>query len=89
MIKQYKLVDVLDALSAEYRVSFEDMADTLVSMGESWIDIEDCPKYQQHKDSGIIRNRSTHRVLKPNNSGYVKVRNLRGEIVARKQGVGS
>ncbi|MFA0055376.1 hypothetical protein [Vibrio echinoideorum] len=85
-MNQVRLKNALDELGAEYNVSSNELLKVLKSEAAQWIPIEDCPKYQQHRDTGVIRNRSTHRVLKPNNSGFVKVRNYRGEVLAMKQG---
>lgn len=84
-MNQTKLKNALDELGAEYNVSSNELLKVLQSEAEQWIPIDDCPKYEKHKETGVIRNRSTHRVLKPNNSGFVKVRNTKGEIVAMKQ----
>ncbi|HCH2844792.1 TPA: hypothetical protein NKT21_004083 [Vibrio parahaemolyticus] len=80
-----KFKDALSELGAEYNLSHRDVVRMLQAAESDWLPIEDCPKYERHKETGVIRNRNTHRVLKPNNSGYVKVRNTKGEIVAMKQ----
>ncbi len=86
-MNQVRLKNALDELGAEYNVSSNELLKVLQSETEQWTPIDDCPKYEKHKETGVIRNRSTHRVLKPNNSGFVKVRNDRGEVVAMRQGV--
>ncbi|PMO34297.1 hypothetical protein [Vibrio breoganii] len=84
-MNQVKLKNALNELGAEYNASSNELLKVLQSEVEQWIPIEDCPKYVKHSETGVIRNRSTHRVLKPNNSGYVKIRNTRGEVIAMKQ----
>ncbi|PMM38750.1 hypothetical protein [Vibrio splendidus] len=84
-MNQTKLKNALDDLGAQYNVSSSEMLKVMQSEFEQWMPIEGCPKYAKHEETGVIRNRSTHRVLKPNNSGYIKVRNVRGEVVAMKQ----
>ncbi|MDP2591645.1 hypothetical protein Q8W41_19305 [Vibrio splendidus] len=85
-MNQVRLKNALDELGAEYNVSPYELLSALPPEAVQWIPIEDCPKYQQCRDTGVIRNRGTHRVLKPNNSGFVKVRNYKGDIIAMKQG---
>ncbi|UPR26285.1 hypothetical protein ITG08_05925 [Vibrio cyclitrophicus] len=86
-MNQEKLKNALNELSAEYNISSNKLLNALQSETEKWVSIKDSPKYQQHRDTGVIRNCSTHRVLRPNNSGFVKVRNFRGEVVAMRQGI--
>ncbi|PMO44775.1 hypothetical protein BCT10_13945 [Vibrio splendidus] len=84
-MNQARLKNALNELGAEYNVSSNGLLKVLKSEAEQWTPIEDCPKYERHKETGVIRNRSTHRVLKPNNSGFVKIRNYKGDVLAMKQ----
>ncbi|PMN99608.1 hypothetical protein BCT21_11600 [Vibrio sp. 10N.222.55.F9] len=84
-MNQARLNNALNELGAEYNVSSNELLKVLQSEAEQWIPIDGCPKYDKHKETGVIRNRSTHRVLKPNNSGFVKVRNYKGDVLAMKQ----
>jgi len=43
-----------------------------------WSDIEGYQRYQRNTETNHIRNKSTHRVLAPNNSGFVKIKSNRG-----------
>ncbi|MEZ9229480.1 hypothetical protein AB4259_00150 [Vibrio amylolyticus] len=85
-MNQIKLKNALRELGAEYNVSLTELFKVLQSKAKEWTSIDDCPKYEKHCVTGVIRNRSTHRVLKPNNSGFVKVRNYKGKVIAMKQG---
>lgn len=81
-----KLREALSSMGADYSLNSHQMLQLLQSAMCDWSPLEDFPKYEIHNETRVIRNRNTHRVLKPNNCGFVKVRNKTGEIVSLKQG---
>ncbi|PML94481.1 hypothetical protein BCT64_11495 [Vibrio breoganii] len=65
----------MNKLAEEYQVSSPDMVKLLSASLEDYEVFEGFPNYEQHKVSGVIRNRNTRRILKPNAVGQVRLRN--------------
>ncbi len=43
-----------------------------------WETLDHCNNYQRNIETGHVRNKTSHKVLVPNNSGWVKVKTTEG-----------
>ncbi|GAM68468.1 hypothetical protein JCM19236_448 [Vibrio sp. JCM 19236] len=66
-----RFIKVVKELAIEFGVTAETMASLLSASLEDFQVIDDFPNYEKHKVTGVIRNRNTRRILKPNQNGQV------------------
>lgn len=77
---QHNLPNVVKALNQQFDLP-EDSGyfNIIFNVNETaWLDIDGYSQYQRHIETNHIRNKSTHRVLAPNNSGFVKIKSNQG-----------
>ncbi len=70
-----KFIKVLEQLGEEYQLTKAEMFQLLKSNLEVFEPVDGFPKYERHGLTGVIRNRNTRRILKPNKNGQVGLRN--------------
>lgn len=73
-----ELKQELNQLSITYEFSVEQLVAFFQLVLSDWKTVENCPNYEIHSVTNVIRNRKTHRILKPNNCGYVRLKTING-----------
>lgn len=66
-----RFVNIINELAVDFDVTAETMAILLSASLDDYEIVEGFPKYEKHKVTGVIRNRNTRRILKPNKNGQV------------------
>ncbi|MUK46401.1 hypothetical protein GNP79_13880 [Aliivibrio fischeri] len=75
----------LSQLSITYKLSVEQLVELFQLVSSDWKKVENCPNYEIHSVTNVIRNRKTHRILKPNNCGHVRLKTKDGNDYFKKQ----
>ncbi|WP_454440865.1 hypothetical protein [Vibrio bathopelagicus] len=69
-----KFINLIKDLADEYQLSTSDMLLVLQASIEDYKAYPDFPNYERHRVSGVIRNKNTRRILRPNARGQVRLR---------------
>lgn len=77
---QQELPNVIKALNQQFELPVDGgYFNIIFNIDETvWEDIEDHTRYQRNIETNHVRNKSTHRILASNNSGFVKIKSNQG-----------